>query len=474
MLGAGGYLGAQLVPVLVRHGHRVTAVVRKPDAGLAALRGVELFVADATDEAAVRRAVSGADTVYYLVHSLAVANFAEVDRVAANVLAHVAADAGVRQIVYVGGTRPVDGRMPSTHLASRAEVGDILTRAPVPALVLQASMIVGAGSASFELLSRFAGQGPLVPYPSWMNHRSAPVAVSDVLHYLVAAAERPDPVNGVFDLSGPEELTYFRLVQRCARVAGLRTRLPVPAPLWSHRLAGHLAGALTPVPAAVAKALFASLEYDLVASARPITDVLPPPAEGPSSLDKAIRRATATPEPRSPAGPQGSYVDDRSAACAASADELWRVITGIGGEQGWHNVPLLWAARGALDHLVGGVGLYRGRAAELKAGDVVDFCTVRVRDDERRRLVLRADMRTPGETLLELTAVAAGTGSRYHQRIVFIPEGVAGRLYWRLQKPVHDLVFAVMAHNITAHASRARAVRPSPGPADRPARAQWR
>ncbi|SFB19814.1 Uncharacterized conserved protein YbjT, contains NAD(P)-binding and DUF2867 domains [Amycolatopsis marina] len=455
VLGARGYLGSLLVPALVRRGHRVTAVTRTPDARLSALYGADVVLADATDEIAVRDAVTGADVVYYLVHSMGVANFAELDRTAAAVVARAAGEANVRQLVYVGGPRPNDGRAVSAHLASRAEVGDILGRGPVPALRLQASMIIGAGSASFELLRRFTVHSPLVPFPSWMNRRSAPVAVSDVLHYLVAAAECAHPVDGVFDLAGPEELSYFRLVQRCARVAGLRTRLPVPAPFWSHELAGRVAGVCTPVPAAVATVLFCSLDHDLAASARPIADVLPPPADGPLSVDKAIRRATTAIGPRRTGESDRSYVDERVLSCAASADDVWRVIIGLGGKQGWHTIPLVWAARGALDHFLGGVGLYRGRAAELEPGDVVDFWTVLARDDDQRHLVLRADLRMPGETVLELTAIPEGGRSRYRQRMVFTPDGVAGRVYWRLQKPLHDLVFAVMGRGITSSAARA-------------------
>jgi uncharacterized protein YbjT (DUF2867 family) len=445
VMGATGYLGSLLVPALVEAGHEVGALVRAPAAADGFAPPVTVHVGDATDRRAVRAALAGAEVAYFLVHSLEREDFADVDRRAATVLAEEAAAAGVRQVVYVGGTRPADTRV-SEHLASRAEVGDILTAGRVPALALQAAMVIGAGSTSFDLLRTTTRLLPWVPVPRWMRNTSRPVAAGDVLHYLLAAAERARPVRGAFDVSGPESLSYLSLVQRCARVTGLPVRVPVPAPLWSHRLAARLAGVLTAVPSAVAGPLFESLDHDLSPSGRDVTEVLPPPPGGPTSVDNAIR--AACPEADDPAVAETPFVDEVVVRSAAEPEEVWRTITGIGGANGWHTIPLVWAVRGALDHLVGGVGLYRGRAPEVAAGDVVDFWTVLHRDDEARELVLRADLKMPGHAVLEMGVDQDGGGTRYHQRITFTPDGQAGRLYWHVQKPVHDLVFATMAHRI--------------------------
>lgn len=451
-MGATGHLGSHLVPELLAHGHEVAVLVR--DRGQAAQfpTRVMVHVGDATDARAVRGALANSDLVYFLMHSLDQPDFAGIDREAASVLATAAADAEVRQIVYVGGPRP-DSPGLSAHLASRAEVGDVLTAGRVPALVLQASMIIGAGSASFELLRSSARLTPWVPVPSWMHNTSRPVALADVVHLLVAAADVPEPVGGVFDVPGPERLSYLELVQRCARVLRLPVRLPVPAPLWSHKLAAQVAGLVTPVSAAVAEPLFASLDHDLAADGPPITDVLPAPPGGMTSVDNAIRAAT-TPEAEKTGGEV--FTEERTVLTEASPEDVWRTVNTLGGQDGWHTVPLVWTVRGAIDHLFGGIGLYRGRAPEVGDGDVVDFWTVVRRDDEARQLVLRADMKMPGRTVLDMRVDREGDRTRYRQKITFTADGLLGQLYWMAQKPLHDIVFATMARGIVKKAAAAQ------------------
>lgn len=440
VMGAAGYLGTRLVELLVARGHEVRAFVRAPVTSYRPPGRVGIALGDATEPADVAAALRGIDVVYYLVHSLRSKDFGDADRRAATVLAEQARCAGVRQLVYVGGTRPSEARV-SPHLASRAEVGDILAAGAVPALILQASMIIGAGSTSFALLREASVGLPVIPRPGWMNRRSRPVAEADVLHYLTTAAENPS-IDGVFDVSGPETLSYLELVQRCARVTGRAARVPVPVPFWSHRLAARLTGLLTPTPVGVAAALFESLDHDLLPTAVEIADRLPGPAAGPTSVDRAIRAAVAA-EDDTPGGTP--YVDDRTVRSDADPAEVWRTIVGLGGREGWHTLPLVWAVRGTVDHLLGGVGRYRGRQTELAAGDVVDFWTVLRRDDRNRRLVLRADLKMPGRTVLEMSVTRDEQGTRYRQKITFTPDGLPGTLYWLLQKPAHDLVFATMA-----------------------------
>ncbi|GHH40245.1 DUF2867 domain-containing protein [Lentzea cavernae] len=449
MLGATGHLGSRLVPELLAHDHEVAVLVRDSAQSTRFPTQVMVHVGDATNARAVRKALAGNDVVYFLVHSLDRPDFPGVDRRAAAVLAAAAAEADVRQIVYVGGPRPDS---PSTHLASRAEVGDVLTAGRVPALVLQASMIIGAGSTSFELLRSTARLTPWVPVPSWMDNSSRPVAADDVVHFLVSAANLAEPVDGVFDVLGPERLTYLELVQRCARVLRLPVRVPVPAPLWSHKLAAQVAGLMTPVSAALAEPLFASLEHDLTADGPAATDVLPAPPGGMTSVDNAIRAATS-PQAEQTGGEV--FTEERTVLTDASAEDVWRTVTTLGGENGWHTIPLVWTVRGAVDHLFGGIGLYRGRAPEVGEGDVVDFWTVEHRDDEGRRLVLRADMKMPGHTLLDMRVDHDGDRTRYRQKVTFTADGFLGQLYWLAQKPLHDVVFATMARGIVRKARTA-------------------
>ncbi|WP_197289105.1 DUF2867 domain-containing protein [Nocardia sp. NRRL S-836] len=448
-MGATGHLGSRLVPALLAHGHQVAVLVRDGTQATRFPTNVVVHVGDATDRRAVRAALAGNDLVYFLVHSLDRPDFAGVDHDAATVLAAAAADAAVRQVVYVGGPRPGSPGL-SAHLASRADVGDVVAASPVPALVLQASMIIGAGSASFELLRASARLTPWVPVPSWMHNTSRPVAVADVVHLLVAAAGLPEPVGGVFDVPGPERLSYLDLVQRCARVLRLPVRLPLPAPLWSHRLAARVAGLVTPVSTAVAESLLASLDHDLAPDGPPVTDVLPAPPGGFTSIDNAIRAATTQ-----ESGPTGGevFTEERTVLTEAAPEDVWRTVNALGGEEGWHTVPLVWTVRGAVDHLLGGIGLYRGRAPEVGEGDVVDFWTVVHRDDEARQLVLRADMKMPGHTLLDMRVDREGDRTRYRQKITFTADGLLGQLYWVVQKPLHDIVFATMARGIVRKAA---------------------
>ncbi|MEU0797709.1 DUF2867 domain-containing protein [Amycolatopsis sp. NPDC005961] len=440
VLGATGFVGRALISDLLAAGHSVRALSRSAEHRLP--EHVEVTLGDAADPRALETAVAGADVVFHLVHSLARADFAEQDRVIAGRLGAAAAAGGVRQIVYLGGPRPVTATSP--HLASRSEVADILLGGAVPALAVQASMILGRGSAGVELLARTA-RLPIRPRPRWTARRSRPVALADVRHYLRAAVDLA-PLRGRLDVSGPETISYHDLVHRCARVLRRPTAVTLPSPLWSHEIAARIAGLASPVPAAVAAGLFASLDHDLLPADVPAETVLPPPPAGPTSLDNALRAALGAPVPAAPAG--RSYEEVDTASSAATPEQLWRAITGLGGDGGRFPPGPAWALRGLLDQALGGAGLYRGRPDRPGPGDVIDFWTVRSRDDSRRELVLTADMRLPGDAELTLRAEPAGSGSRLRQRVRFTPTGRWGDAYWHLQKPAHDLVFGWLARSI--------------------------
>ncbi|GAA3014015.1 SDR family oxidoreductase [Actinokineospora diospyrosa] len=431
VLGAGGYIGVHLTAALTSAGHRVRALGRSLDPGPDTIR------ADVLDEVALRAALRDVDVVYHLIHSMTGADFAATDAEIAHAVVTAAAQAGVRQLVYLGGPRPADGPV-SAHLASRAQVGDIFLAAPTPALVLQASMIIGAGSASFELLARAARGGPVLPNPSYMSNRSRPIAIRDVLHYLVEAAEQ-DPVNKLADIGGPDTVTYLDLVQRCARIAGLPKRLAVPV-----SLPPAVVAAVTPEP--LVRSLVESLRHDLVP-----TEVLPPPPGGATSVDRALRDALGIPIPQGPPIDSPDLLRDRKTTrVRASRHKLWQVITDLGGSNGWHTVPGAWSLRGVLDHLVGGVGLHRGRPTTLTPGDTVDSWSVVERSDSTTELLLRTDMRLPGRAWLSLRATDSDKPgeSGLEQTTWFEPYGFAGKLYWYAQKPAHDVVFGFMGSGI--------------------------
>ena len=476
--GATGYIGGRLVPRLLEQGHTVRCLVRTPaklrDVPWAAL--VEIVAGDVTDLESVRAACADIDVLYYLVHSLGVSGFDDLDRRAAGTVSSAAGDLGVKGIVYLGGLHPDETAL-SPHLRSRVEVGKILLDSGVPTVVLQAAVIIGSGSASFEMLRYLTERLPAMVTPRWVRNRVQPIAVRDVLSYLVGCATLPDGLNRTFDIGGPEVLTYRDMMQRYARVAGLRPRLIVPVGVLSPKLSAHWVNVVTPVPRGIAVPLVQSLVHEVVCAEHDIAEYLPDPPEGLIGYDRsvqlALRRiredtvettwawastpgAPSDPLPTDPEWSGGSaYTDVRERSTTASPETLWRVVVGIGGENGWYSFPLAWSVRGWVDRLVGGAGLRRGRrdSARLYVGEALDWW--RVEEIEPGRLLrLRAEMRVPGRAWLELSVAPEGLGARYRQRAVFLPRGLAGHAYWLLVAPFHGIVFGGMVRNITQAAER--------------------
>ncbi|MEU9645386.1 SDR family oxidoreductase [Streptomyces sp. NPDC048188] len=482
--GATGYIGGRLVPELLDAGYRVRCLARSPDklrdhpwAGKA-----EVVRGDVTDADSVAGAMEGVDVAYYLVHALGSGDdFEATDRRAARVFAERAEAAGVRRIVYLGGLTPPgvpEGEL-SPHLRSRAEVGRILLASRVPTTVLRAAIVIGSGSASFEMLRYLTERLPVMVTPSWIHTRIQPVAVRDVLRALVGSATMPAEVSRAFDVGGPDVLTYRDMMFRYAEVAELRRRLILPVPMLSPGLSSHWVGLVTPVPAGIARPLTESLRHEVVCRENDIVRYVPPPPGYPLGFDDALRLALqrvrdarvttrwssasvpgapSDPLPTDPDWAGGSlYTDHRTLTVDAPPDALWRVIEGIGGDNGWYSFPLAWAVRGRLDRLVGGVGLRRGRrdAARLRVGDSLDFW--RVEEIVPGRLLrLRAEMRLPGLAWLEMYAETDDAGrTRYRQRALFHPHGLAGHAYWWSVWPFHSVVFGGMARNIARAAVRA-------------------
>jgi uncharacterized protein YbjT (DUF2867 family) len=493
--GATGYVGGRLAPRLldVEGDGAVRCVVRDP----AKLRDVpwarraEVVRGDVLDPKSMRAACEGVDVVYFLVHSLVDRDFAAIDRRAAHVVVQAARDAGVRRIVYLGGLHP-DGPL-SPHLSSRREVGEILLAGGVPTAVLQAAVVLGSGSASFEMLRYLTERLPVMVTPRWVGSRIQPIAIRDVLRYLMAAAHLPAEVNRTFDIGGPEVLTYHEMMTRYATVAGLPPRHVLQVPFLTPRLSSHWVNLVTPVPRSIAVPLIDSLVHEVVCREQDILTYVPDPPEGRIDYDRAVALALARinvgdvetrwsdaagpvaaagPQPTDPQWAGGSvYVDEREHDCHADPEALWSVVTGIGGERGWYSFPLAWSVRGWLDRLVGGVGLRRGRRDpdRLHTGDALDWWRVERLDDGTddastqngaRLLRLRAEMKVPGRAWLEMSVAPGDTGSRYRQRAVFLPRGLAGHLYWWAVAPFHGLVFGGMVRNITRIAERT----PEPAP----------
>lgn len=478
--GVTGYIGGRLVPELLDAGYPVRVMTRSPRrlADRPWFDAVEVVDGDATDEASMAAAMADVDVAYFLIHSLGIGGeFAARDRSIARNFADAARQAHVRRIVYLGGLYPT-GQDLSPHLESRKEIGEILLGSGVPTVVLRAAVIIGSGSVSFEMLRYLTERLPVMVTPRWVDTRIQPIGIRDVLHYLVGAAGVTEEVNRGFDIGGPDVLTYRQMMSRYASVAGLRERRIAALPVLTPSLSSHWVGLVTPVPASIARPLVESLVNEVVCKEHDVARYIPDPADGLTGFDRALElalkriqdRAVTTswssaatpgapsdPLPSDPDWAGGSlYVDDRECVVDATREQLWAVITGVGGQNGWYSWRLAWWGRGLVDRAVGGPGLRRGRRdpASLLVGDALDWW--RVEDIEAHRLLrLRAEMRLPGLAWLELMVDTDDLGRTvFRQRALFHPRGLAGHAYWAAVYPFHGVVFGGMQRNIAAAAGR--------------------
>lgn len=484
VLGATGYIGGRLVPRLLAGGYRVRVLSRSA-ARIAALpwaEDVEMVEGDAADAEAMVAAVTGVDVIYHLVHSMhSGRDYARLDRRIAHTVAEAAAALGVARIVYLSGLHP-DGVELSPHLASRAEVGDILLASETPTVVLNAGVVIGSGSASFEMIRHLTEVLPYMPAPKWVRNRIQPIAVRDVLHYLLGAARIEGTVNRELDIGGPDVMRYSEMMNGYAAVAGLPRRTITALPVLTPGLASHWVGLVTPVPRQIARPLVESLLHSCVMKDDAVDGFIARPAGGLMGYEEAVRlalgrieiddvetswvdgRVSGAPSDPMPSDPEWAgrtvYQDARRKDTRADPAAVWGVITQVGGATGWYSASLLWATRGLMDRMVGGIGSRRGRRryARLTEGDAIDVWRVE-RVEPGRLLRLRAEMRVPGKAWLELGVDPAGAGSRYWQRAVFFPRGLTGRLYWLAMLPFHGLVFSGMVNRIVAEAEKSRTPR---------------
>jgi uncharacterized protein YbjT (DUF2867 family)/uncharacterized protein YndB with AHSA1/START domain len=475
--GASGYVGGRLVPELLAAGHRVRVLARDPGK----LRDlpwhdlVEVAVGDAADPTSVARAMSGVDVAYYLIHSIGTGpGFDETEAQMARGFGTAAREAGVGRIVYLGGLAH-DSDL-SDHLRSRAEVGQILLDSGVPTAALGAAVIIGSGSLSFEMMRYLTERLPVMITPRWVRTRIQPIAIRDVLRYLVGCATLPPDVNRTFDIGGPDILTYEEMMQRFAVVSGLPRRRIFPVSTLQPELSARWVGLVTPVPSSIARPLVASLRNEVVCAEDDIRRYVPDPPGGLLGFDDSVRLALqrvrdadvatrwsdasprgapSDPMPTDPDWAGGSlFTDDRSAVVDADPRSVWAVVCSIGGRNGWYSLPWAWELRGAADRLIGGPGLRRGRRhpTEVHVGEALDFW--RVEEVVPGRLLrLRAEMKVPGLAWLEFHVTPTGDGRTVlRQRATFFPHGLAGQAYWYSVLPFHGIVFPSMVRRIGAAA----------------------
>jgi len=476
VIGSTGYVGGRLIPDLLDAGHQVRCVARTPErlAGVDWRAQVEVEAADVLDPKSLDAALTGIEAVYYLVHAMGhEGDFERTDRIGAENTRSAAERAGVSRIIYLGGLGDAEPGDLSDHLASRHEVGQVLAAGPIPVIELRAAVIIGSGSASFEMLRNLTDVLPAMICPRWVTKtKCQPIAIADVLFYLVAVLDLDGVEDSIYEIGGPDVLTYREMMDSYAACAGLRPRLILPVPLLTPRLSSHWVNLVTALPYGLARPLVDSLINDVVVSPeRSIHNVID---HEPYTLDTAIKRAlavvgdlriktswmdssparsAASPMPQDPDWAGATiYEDIQEVTATVAPDKLFATVTGVGGSRGWFVANSLWTLRGVLDKLIGGVGMRRGRRHpdELRVGDALDFFRVEALE-EPSLLRLRAEMKVPGDAWLEWRVTGiSDTKTELRQLARFHPRGIAGRVYWWVLLPIHKVMWRKLAERMVA------------------------
>ena len=469
--GATGYVGGRLLRVLESARVRVRCLARRPDY----LRGraapsTEIVGGDVLDPASLARALAGVRAAYYLVHSMdAAGGFEARDREAARAFGAAARAAGVPRIIYLGGLAG-PGEALSAHLRSRHEVGRLLRESGVPVVEFRASIVLGSGSLSFEIVRALVERLPVMITPRWVSVPAQPIAIDDLLAYLVAALDLPLEGSPVYEIGGADRVSYGDLMREYARQRGLR-RLMIRVPVLTPRLSGLWLGLVTPVYARIGRRLVDSMRHPTVVTdpdALRVFDIRPRGVA--EAIAAALRSedrefaetrwsdalsAAGAETPRPGARFGNRIVDSRAVQVGAPPVNAFAPVRRIGGTTGWYAWEVLWRLRGFLDLLAGGPGMRRGRRhpQHLRVGDVVDFWRVEAYEPGRL-LRLAAEMKLPGRAWLEFEVRPEDPGSVIRQTATFDPVGLFGLAYWYALYPLHRLVFAGMLRGIAAAAEK--------------------
>ncbi len=465
--GATGYVGGRLVPQLLEQGYDVRVLIR---GNASRLNGrpwkddVEIATGDVLELATLSAAMEGIDTAYYLIHSMGgggESRFSSRDIKAATNFANAAAEAGVENIIYLGGLGDPDAEL-SEHLQSRHETGDALRKSGVSVTEFRAGMIVGSGSLSFEMVRNLTERLPVMIAPRWVYTNTQPIAIRDVLGYLVAALETPESKGQIIEIGAPEALRYADMIMTYARIRGLR-RLIIRVPLLTPRLSSYWVHWITPVSAGIAQPLIEGLRNELIVTDQSAKTLFP--TIDPLDFETAVRLALARMEegdietvwsdalassqgdvkPVHLTKEQGLYIERRQKTVQASPSAVYQAFSGLGGNRGW---PLtwMWQLRGSLDRLIGGVGMRRRRRHpdRLRQGEALDFWRVELVQPDRL-LRLRAEMKLPGRGWLQFESQPREDGGTdLVQTSYFAAKGLPGLLYWYGLYPFHSLVFSRM------------------------------
>ncbi len=436
LTGATGYVGGQLLRALREKGFAVRCLTRRPEELKAA--GVEVVAGDVLNLESIRAAMKGVSAAYYLVHSMgSAASFEEQDRTAAANFAQAAREAGIDRIIYLGGLGNSEEKL-SAHLRSRQEVGELLRSTGIRCIEFRASVVIGTGSLSFEMIRALVERLPVMIAPRWVSVSAQPIAIADLTAYLMAALRLPGKESRVFEIGGSDRVSYGGLMREYARQRGLK-RLVISVPFLTPRLSSLWLALVTPLYFRVGRKLVDSICHETVVTDRAAIAAFP---IRPRGVAEAIAEALRD-------GDQMMLTDSRTIHVDTSPDKAFEPIRRIGGATGWYYANWLWRLRGLLDRIIGGVGMRRGRRDpdSLQAGDTVDFWRVES-IEPGHKLRLAAEMKLPGRAWLEFEVTGDSTGSTIRQTATFDAKGVLGRAYWYSVYPLHEFVFGGMLRGI--------------------------
>ena len=471
--GVTGYIGGRLVPRLINAGHRVRVLARdkKRLQGRAWLNQVEVFEGDVLDVSTLTPALSGVSAAYYLVHSMSGSiKFEQRDLQAARNFGSVAAACGVKRIIYLGGLGDPQADL-SLHLRSRQQTGQALKESGVPVTEFRAAIVVGSGSLSFEMIRYLTERVPVMICPCWVFTRVQPIAIDDVLDYLVGALETPESAGKIIEIGGSEVLTYGEMMLGYASVRGLHRWL-LAVPVLTPRLSSYWVHLVTPIPANIAQPLIEGLRNEVVVRDHAARDLFP--QINPRDYQTAVSESLAEAEARHVetswsdalvnsqgdmrpvvlSTNEGMIIERRQRIVSCSPAAVFKIVSILGGSNGWLYLNWAWKLRGWADRLIGGVGLRRGRRdpEQVRIGDAIDFWRVEA-VESGRRLLLRAEMKLPGRAWLQFEVFPFELKqSRLVQTAYFAPKGLSGLVYWYLLYPIHRIIFAGMIRTLAQKA----------------------
>ena len=466
LTGATGYVGGRLLKILEQRGYRVRCMARRPDILTSRVStSTQVVEGNVLDINSLQVALKGVRVAYYLIHSMSSeGSFEEIDRKAAHNFGEVAKAAGVERIIYLGGLGNDEDEL-SPHLRSRQEVGNILRKSGIPLVEFRASIVIGSGSLSFQLIRSLVERLPIMITPKWVQVAAQPIAIEDLIEYLEAALYLPDSGSRVYEIGGADQVSYADIMRIYGSCRNIAVRM-IPVPLLSPYISSLWLGLITPLYARIGRKLIQSIVHPTVVRDK---SALKDFNIKPMGVNDAIRRAidkedkefseTRWSDSISSSGNMPSWfsqsfgsrlIDSRTLKVDMPPKATFKPIQRIGGETGWYSWNWLWQLRGFFDLLVGGVGMRRGRAHFdiLRVGDTLDFW--RVEEYEPNHLLrLTAEMKLPGRAWLEFEVLGDDLSSTIRQTAIFDPVGLLGLVYWYALYPLHQLVFAGMLRGIT-------------------------